>query len=383
MSHKANAEFFNEKREWSRRKDEILGCYLAAYLPKIMMLRKPVLIVDGFAGPGRFSDGQNGSPLIICECIQQTLAKKLSTPQPVSVVCIEKSPDLFAALEDALEPFSFAAARQGVFSDYASNISNATRAKSVFLYVDPFTVEGLVWTELDLIFSGLDLGNSVEILLNLNAASFIRRGLSALKTQLDEMDDEDNEPVDATIQDDPRIETLDSVAGGHWWQNLIAEKRSFPDTVTEFTRMFCDQMKTRFNEVVFHPIKAAPHHKVPKYFLVFGTRHIDGLVLMNDEMVKSRRTLADMAKPKEPTLFETRSEELVPDLDRLPDLILAVAKTRATRRKVINKVITEAFCDFHGTEIRGCIESLLKSGRLRSESGKPRINDDVSIWTPQ
>ena len=277
MSHKADARFFDNKRDWSRRKDEILGCYLCAYLPKIMMLRKPVLIIDGFAGPGKFKDGAYGSPLIICESVQQSLAKNLQSPQPATVVCIEKTPQLFLDLEKNLKPYEFASARQGSFSDYANEISNATKSKSVFLYVDPFTVEGLVWAELDQIFAGLDFGHSVEILLNLNSASFIRRGLSALKTQLDNMDEEDDEPVDAEILDDPQIETLDAVAGGSWWQEVVAQRLDFSATVNEFTHRFCEQMKTRFNEVVFHPIKAEPHHTVPKYFFVFGTRHIDGL----------------------------------------------------------------------------------------------------------
>lgn len=131
MSHKADAEFFDRKREWSRRKDAILGCYLCAYLPKIMTLRRPVLIVDGFAGPGKFNDGQPGSPLIISGCIDQTLAKNLRSPQPVSLVCIESNPKLFPTLEGNLRPFSFASAKPGVFSDYATNISDAAKAKSV------------------------------------------------------------------------------------------------------------------------------------------------------------------------------------------------------------------------------------------------------------
>jgi len=196
------------------------------------------------------------------------------------------------------------------------------------------------------------------------------------------MDDEDSVSIDAEIEGDPQIDTLDSVAGGRWWQDIVAQNRDFPETVTEFTRQFCEQMRTRFNEVVFHPIKAEPHHAVPKYFLVFGTRHRDGLMLMNDEMVKSRRTLADMAKPKEPTLFETRSEELVPDLNRLPELIINVAQVAAKRKDVIAKVNQQAFCDFHGSEIRGCIETLLKSNVLESETGKSRINDEVPIVWP-
>ncbi len=380
MSHKAGASFFDRKREWSRRKDEILGCYLAAYLPKIMTLRKPVLIVDGFAGAGRFADGEKGSPLIICECIERILAKRLKSPQPVNLVCIERIPKLFRSLEENLKPFTFASAKPGLFSDYADRISQATKTKSVFLYVDPFTVEGLVWSELDSIFAGLDFGNSVEILLNLNSPSFIRRGLSALKTQLDGMEDESGDPVDAESQDDPLIERLDAVAGGCWWQDLITRKLPYPEVVTEFTHKYCQQMNARFNAVVFHPIKEAPHHTTPKYFLVFGTRHVDGLVLMNDEMVKSGRILADMAKPKMPTLFETRSEELIPDLDRLPGLILQIASTPIKRKGIINGVIRQAFCDFHTTEIRGCIKALLKSKRLQSETGKV---EEVLIWATQ
>ena len=157
-------------------------------------------------------------------------------------------------------------------------------------------------------------------------------------------------------------------------------KHPFPDTVTEFTREFCERLKDRFAEVVFHPVKAEPHHKVAKYFLVFGTRHADGLALMNDEMVKSRRTLADMAKPKEPQLFETRSEELVPDIEKLPEIVLEHARARMPRKDLINSVVQSNFCEFHRTEIRGCIERLLKSRKMQSESGKTMINDNVVVW---
>ena len=103
---------------------------------------------------------------------------------------------------------------------------------------------------------------------------------------------------------------------------------------------------------------------------------------MNDEMVKSRRELADMAKDRrQPTLFETRSEELVPDVSRLPTIILELAENPITRKLLMAQVIRENFCEFHRTEIRGCIENLLQSKRLISDTGKSRINDDVKVWT--
>lgn len=87
-------------------------------------------------------------------------------------------------------------------------------------------------------------------------------------------------------------------------------------------------------------------------------------------MVKSRRAIAEMAKPEQPTLFETRSEELVPDLNRLPAIIADIAESPATRGDVINAVIKQELCQFHRTEIRECIERMLKLNQLKSEPAR-------------
>jgi hypothetical protein len=101
---------------------------------------------------------------------------------------------------------------------------------------------------------------------------------------------------------------------------------------------------------------------------------------MNDEMVKSMRTLADLAKPKDSTLFEMRSIELVPDIEKLPPIILKHALRPTERGIVILNVIRECFGRFSRKEIRGLIEQLLKDGKLFSETGKTRINDTVKIF---
>ena len=101
---------------------------------------------------------------------------------------------------------------------------------------------------------------------------------------------------------------------------------------------------------------------------------------MNDEMVKSLQTLADLAEPKDPTLFEMRSTELVPDVEKLPLIILKHASQPTQRGLVILAVIREYFCQFSVKQIRGCIERMLKEGRLKSETGKVRINDKVKIF---
>jgi hypothetical protein len=129
-------------------------------------------------------------------------------------------------------------------------------------------------------------------------------------------------------------------------------------------------------------MKAMPNHSVPKYFLIFGSRHPDALLLMNDEMVKSQRVLADLAKPKDPTLFEMRPTSLVPDIETLPGIVLSHVQTPTNRGTVILNVVREHFCKFAVKEIRHSIENMLKEGKLKSETGKMKINNDVKIFRP-
>jgi hypothetical protein len=97
-------------------------------------------------------------------------------------------------------------------------------------------------------------------------------------------------------------------------------------------------------------------------------------------MVKSLRTLADLAKPKDPTLFEMRPTELVPDIEKLPLIILRHASQPTQRGLVILAVIREYFCQFSVKQIKGCIKRMLREGKLKSETGKAIINDKVKIF---
>ena len=101
---------------------------------------------------------------------------------------------------------------------------------------------------------------------------------------------------------------------------------------------------------------------------------------MNDEMVKSRLKLAERAQPAEPTLFELRSEELIPDTSDLPDQILNEAERRRPRGDLIVAIVRKNFCKYADKEIRVTIQRLLAEGRLASDTGRVRINDNARVW---
>ena len=107
---------------------------------KVATLKKPILIVDCFAGRGEFEDGEPGSPLIILSIIRKWREKGIA----VAGEFIEADQGNFARLEEALAGSrDFAKPRHGTFDEDFRSLLPA-KQNTVFLYVDPYSVKGLV-----------------------------------------------------------------------------------------------------------------------------------------------------------------------------------------------------------------------------------------------
>ncbi len=377
MPHKADESFFHSKHEWSRRKDLVLSEYLKPYLPKIASQKKPILIVDGFAGPGRFDAGDRGSPLIIAEAVKAFLDRPAAAQ--VNVVCVEPDDAFYARLVENTEPYPFVTTLHKRFSDVLPTIEKHADTSSTFLYLDPFTITPFEWAAMEQVFRLVNEERvSVEVLLNFNGAHFTRIARASAGMARPN-DDAGGEQDDAVLTEPAAFELLNAVAGGDWWQQFVNDDRPFADAVNSITDGYCRKLREQFNEVCRHDIKERSRHQLPKYTLIFGSRHPDALLLMNDAAVRSRDVLADTERPKEETLFETRSTDLVPDPGELDERILRATRTPLARKEVVLALIRDDFGRFSQGTIRERIGHLLKSRRLISSTGKTRINDTVRI----
>lgn len=375
MGHKADRSFFDEKRPWSKRKDLILGYYLAPYLPKIATQKRPVLVVDGFAGPGSFRDGGEGSPLIICNVVKA--ARDRRPPVPMTVLCIEPDPGLHTDLVKALAPFPFAEARRVRFEESLPELESRFATHSVFLYLDPYANEGIEWTALERVFARLKAGVSVEILLNFNVPAFSRMGRASLKMGA-ATDDPDVAAAAPPSGHALAAERLDAFAGGAWWRAVLARNLSFPTEINALASLYGERVRARFGETAMQQIREAPGDHVPKYVLVFGSRHPHALELMNDAMFKSRELFAAETAGPGP-LFESRPLDVVSDPRRLPALVRAAVDGPTLRQEAIWRVMRADIGAYSKPQIRGEIERQLKGGMLRSETGRARTNDKTII----
>ena len=145
-------EHFEDYREQTQVKHEILAAYLPAYFHILKQWDKNLVFIDGFAGRGTYTKAKtgetiDGSPLRALKLIADTddFAKKVTT------FFIESDPALYVQLKEAVGKFYKAhpeirepVCMDGTFSDRVQEILDAVKGKlaPTFLFVDPCGVSG-------------------------------------------------------------------------------------------------------------------------------------------------------------------------------------------------------------------------------------------------
>jgi three-Cys-motif partner protein len=366
-----SSNFFQNKKPWSPYKDMILAYYLTPYLPKVCSLGKPVVVVDCFAGPGRFEDGTDGSPLIIAKAVRKIAEKG----KAVSALFIEEKRKYFQQLKESVKDYQDVCRTvHGSFEDSAKEIADMGRNNTVFVYIDPYGIKSLCFDTLAGIYANIAKGSSVEVLLNFNASSLIRNGLAALKCR---QQDDKEEELDRTMTP----ADIDTIAGGDYWRGIVTRENPFPDKEGQCVSEYMRLMKRYFDEVCSYGIKEKYEHAIPKYRLLFGSRHEDAFILMNDAICNARDRFLGKQRV-DGYLFDMRANDEIHDPHRLHKVIVDSLTTSLTRKKLIVRAMHGLFAEYKESEYRRMIGSLLKDGNFYSKSGKTRIND-LEVLSPK
>jgi three-Cys-motif partner protein len=148
----------------TKAKHEILRRYLGAWFPILASggWNRRVIFLDGFAGPGRYSAGEPGSPIIALNTlVSHPHFTKLHRTEFV-MIFVEDGADRFASLQTEVAGFweeqpggqpsnVKVHLRQGRFADVANEIMDQLDASGhqlapTFAFVDPFGIKGVPMT---------------------------------------------------------------------------------------------------------------------------------------------------------------------------------------------------------------------------------------------
>lgn len=314
---KKNDDFFVEKKAWSVVKDELLGCYFKPYVSKILHTYKPLVYVDCFAGKGKFDDGNQGSPLIALDVISQCQASTTATGTSIEATFIDLN--YAADLQENLKDYPWVKIVSGKYEDNIRSILKNKSGCNVFLYIDPYGIKALQCTLFDDFAKGRF--NSIELLINMNSFGFIREACHAMGTTFDDKEIFDDlveyEPTKMDASD-KSIKELNEIAGGDYWQPIIASYKKHEingyDAESQFAEQYCMRLMQSYTYVLNMPLRIKRNQR-PKYRLIYATNHRDGCLLMVDNICSRWQALQEIQSGGQLQLWDENYDNQVVDDD--------------------------------------------------------------------
>jgi three-Cys-motif partner protein len=281
----------------SRAKHEILRSYLRAWIPILSLGKFPALVyVDGFAGPGKYSKGEDGSPIL---AVKEVLAQKVSITAELCFFFVEKDAERAAHLESLLRDLSVPAnltctVLTATFEEaYAEKIKpyleRYPRAP-LFAFLDPFGFTGIPF-------------DIVREILN-------RRSAEVLVTLM-------YEEINRFVLLENQERHMDQLFGGRAWKEIerlggVSDRRSF------FERLYANQLRGCAKFV--RSFQMRNKQDATDYFLFYATSHPLGLAKMKEAMWRvdpsGEFTFSDASNPNQAILFSGK-----PDHEALGQLI--------------------------------------------------------------
>lgn len=405
MSTPYTSTFFDIKRPWSRVKDAILNYYLKPYLEKVAHLKRTIVIVDAFAGPGQYgregSQKEAGSPVIIAEAVRDY------APPGTEIFYFNNNKKYHDRLEHVLQECNLPGVpRYGDSSELLLNFaSRYAENKTVFVYQDPCGVSGLSFGTMTTLLDRP--GASTEFLVNMRTSALYRMAaqrwvevqdveLGTMELEVDsdldiyddlpsenELQSEEPEFIDVPdltkTQVDCNHRTLDEIFGGDYWREYLLRADLVPTSrIDRVMRKYRNRIREHTRYAASCPIKRKPNSK-PLHHLTFCSRHADALLLMNDAMHRATRSY-DYGVSTRGTLFENTSWESA----HRDSLSLQVAIKRvlrqsgaSTRYDTMVSVAGNRFMAFLKRDMNAEIKAMVTRGEVISD--RRPLNDDAIL----
>lgn len=378
---KTGDDFFEGKRPWSRIKDRILGSYIRPYLAKVRGLGRPILLIDGYAGPGVFDDGTSGSPMILCSAANELV------PGRYKAIFINKEKVYHIKLKSVLERANYLGPAEPILGDSTKllqTMATALTNETVFLYLDPF---GLIGCKFSLLEPFLQRSANVSTELMLTLSMPIVHRLSAriptvsVQTPFLNLDDygiSKRKRRSATESISSLHQTMTDVFGGDYWQDIMWQPNmKSEDCEMQLMAAYKAKLAEYLPYVGFCPVRERLDRRI-KYFVVFASHHPDAMVKLNDIMAN-----AYFDGLTEGNFPSTAWRELRPTQD-LDDVILnCVAQYPGERREEIwSRIVQTHFMRYLESEYRKSTQHLVEQGRLSCPTPRKtrRLNDSCVLY---
>jgi three-Cys-motif partner protein len=274
----------------SAAKHYLLRRYLQAWLPIMSSWQGRLVLIDGFAGPGIYEDGQPGSPIIMLNAFLDHEARDRIDAELIYVF-IEQDKRRVAQLEREIEKLGkFPAnvkvqvipeAYENAFSEVLDDLEGrGAKLAPTFAFLDPFG-----YSDAPMTLTGRFLQfERCEVLIYVPLRS-----------------------VNRWLRREGQERAMTLLFGTERWAEAVAIEDGH-ERIRFLHDLFYDQMKTDCGLSYVRSFEIVTAARNSGYHLFFGTNHELGLLKMKELMwdvdpIRGRR-FKDSTRSQEPVLFE-------------------------------------------------------------------------------
>lgn len=281
-----------ESKKHTRAKHEILKGYLGAWFPILAQSRHRIVYIDGFAGPGIYTDGEEGSPVVALrtalehprrgsfnEIVFWFIEHNKKRHAKLGEVLQTKFPDIKNKDGDQVQYHvvhgEFSKSIEEVLDEIESQNQNLA---PTFAFIDPFGFSNMPMRTVKRILGYL----SCEVMITF-MDGYIRR-----------------------FHDELREDALDEIYGTTEWRQI-----SEPNADITYVDLYKQELKKAGAKYVMtFEMKGSSGTGI--YNLVYATKNIKGMEVMKNAMLKTSQAgeyaYSDRTDPRQLVLIDYRDE---------------------------------------------------------------------------
>jgi three-Cys-motif partner protein len=278
-------------------KHAILEKYLNAWLPIMTAYNGRVVFMDAFAGPGEYSGGERGSPLIALDAVLGHRYDPVRTHAKIEFVFIEQDPQrcahLAAKLATRTRPNNVRyQVKCGAFIDEVVSVFPLLRDESgrpapLFAFLDPF---GYSDTPIEIVGRIMRQDKS-EVLIN-----FMHENINRFLAF-------DNAANQAH---------LDALFGTTRWRDIIVQELPPKERERRVHDLYQNQLRTVAGASYVRSFRMRNRQNATEYYLFFATKNLTGLDKMKQAMwhvdPSGAYDFSDFTDPDQLILFQPTPE---------------------------------------------------------------------------
>ena len=339
-------------------KIEILKGYLDAWVPILgSKFRQPLIYVDGFAGPGRYTGGEDGSPIAAVRAASSGIKRieksgNRFVSKEMHFFFVEKDQKRCGHLEQTLSVMNSCheslKIHRPILSTFAEalpkiakKIPEAFEANApVLLFADPFGATGMPFN----VLKDAVRGSSSELLINLDADG-VGRIYQASNNN--------------------REEQLCELFGCDHWQDFEAWANDHQKLHREILALYKRQIRTIPGMNYIWQFGMRGIHNTLNYYLVFASKNPLGLEKMKEAMRRISQdgsyTFSDASVGQEHMMFDKAD---------VPYFADGLWKKFSGRTVKYRETVDHALNETPFTNPKSMLSALEKQGRLRVD-GQP------------